>query len=51
MAPRPAAALIRGATDLLPMLQDASLGIGLVMLSYAVDVTVVWLRRDHLQRW
>jgi hypothetical protein len=43
--------IARGATDLLPMLQDASLGIGVVMLAYAADVAVVWLRRDHLQRW
>ncbi len=37
--------------DLQPLLQDASLGIGVVMLAYAVDVAVVWLMRDHLQRW
>jgi hypothetical protein len=43
--------IARGATDLLPLLQDASLGIGVVMLAYALDVAVVWLRRDHLQRW
>jgi hypothetical protein len=43
--------ILQGATDLLPLLQDASLGIGVVMLAYAMDVAVVWLWRDHLQRW
>lgn len=43
-------AIVEGATDLLPLLQDASLGTGVVMLAYALDITVVWLRRDHLQR-
>jgi hypothetical protein len=39
-----------GSSDLVPLLQDAALGMGLVMLSYGLDVAVVWLLRNRLQR-
>jgi len=43
-------AIAAGSNDLKPLLQDAALGIGIVMLSYALDFASVWLRRGSLRR-